>query len=902
MTKARKLFMSKKMLIDAAHKEEVRIAVLDENRLDDYEVETTGKEQIKGNIYIGEVTRVEASLQAAFISYGGNRNGFLAFSELHPSCFSVEPEEKEMLLSELDEIAERRKNRDKVREEELEKRLKEKEEALAAKDLEPLEETLEPKAENLEALTAEEMEEDARALALATAMAEDNEQDELPINTLEPIINKRPKRHFSSEEEVLPNSETEDTEASSENEQEKERKAPIHRRYAIQDVLKTGQKVLVQVNKEERGNKGAALSTYISLPGRFCVLMPNTPYAGGISRKITDMSARRELKRIVKNLDMPENMGLIVRTAGVGQEEELIQKDVQHLLKHWTHIKDIYETTTAKPLLVHEDGSLPIRSVRDSFNAGIDEVIISGRKTYRNVKEYVKRIMPERAKQIKEHRAQSPLFIHHDVEPQINRLHATRVNLPSGGYLIINPTEALVSIDVNSGRATQEKNIEETALKTNLEAAEEVARQLRLRDLAGLVVIDFIDMEDRKNERSVEKCMRRQIKKDRARLQIASISDFGLMEMSRQRLRPSLGESTMTACPHCHGTGLLPSLDTAALAVLRSIEAEDIRDRADRVTITTSTELALHILNNKRALVKDLETRYNLEIFIRGDERYVGPDHRLDIIRIDARGNEKSHTIEVTLRDNPEAEDNLKKKRRRGTRGGKTTQKKEMHDKNINESSTEAAEEETTAKTASQEEHSEEDSSKKKGGRTRRLRRNRKNNRQKEETSNEDISEKENADKPSENKEELKTESSQDDSEKKQNKRQPRRPRRYKKEASTETSENPAPLPEDDAKEQKSKKSEEIAPAEKSEEKKPRKRRTTKKKTSTSARTKRSAEENSSTNKPAKKQHSKPKAKVSKGITVETIDATGSSSVSKEEGSAVSRAFQRWWGKSEDNK
>lgn len=862
--------MTKKMLIDAAHKEEVRVVVVDNERLDDFEVETSGKEQIKGNIYIGEVTRVEPSLQAAFISYGGNRNGFLAFSEVHPSFFDIESEEKNSLLNELNEIAERRKGRDKAREEELERRAAEKEAAEAAKD------AAEELPESLEGLTEEELEEDARALAMATAMAnDDNGTDELPIAAMDPIQNKLPKRHSKSEDE-----ETSSDDDAPEETQE-ERRQPIHRRYAIQDVLKEGQKILIQVNKEERGNKGAALSTYISLPGRFCVLMPNTPYAGGISRKITDISARRELKKVISDIEIPDSMGLIVRTAGIGQEQEAIERDIDQLMKHWKHIDDAFETSDDCPILIHEDGSLPIRSVRDSFSTGIDEVIISGRKTYRSVKDYVKRLMPERAKQIKEHRATAPIFAHHDVEPQINRLHSTRVNLPSGGYLIINPTEALVSIDVNSGRATQEKNIEETAVKTNMEAAEEVARQLRLRDLAGLVVIDFIDMEDNRNERALEKAMRRHIRKDRARVQIAPISNFGLMEMSRQRLRPSLGESTMVPCPHCHGTGLLPSLDTAALAVLRSVESEEIRTKADRVTITTSNELALYILNNKRDVLKDLESRYKLEIFVRGDDKYVAPDHRLDVIRVDNRGNEKSQTLEINLRDNPDAEDN-KKRRRRGTRGGKNRKREENQGPQEEGQVSETTDsKETNEESTENEDADSENKEKRRGGRVRRLRRNgrdgRRNRRdeQNEETNSKEMEESKDSEKAANATESA--EGSESDEKKPRRNRRPRR--NSQRERQTEA---------------KNGDTEEVSAAQENNADNSEKPKPSRKKRSTGRKKRAVASSKDATSEKMQKEKAS-------GITVETIEVTGKKT--KEEGSAVTRAFQRWWGKgAEDSK
>ncbi len=742
--------MSKSMLIDAAHKEELRVVVLNDEKIEDFEVETTGKEQIKGNIYVAEVTRVEPSLQAAFVNYGGNRNGFLAFSEIHPAYFDLPQEEKQSLLDELTEIANRRKGRDQEQEDQLEKEASQKESKKskgkgkseeADKEVQPAQTKSDEKSEaeakpdadkqdkeakadqpeqgnkkavkdetpeSLNGLTPEEMEEDAKALAIASTMVID-ENTPQAMDTMADSANKdketpkkrrgrpakKPKRHTKKaddqDENTSDNAETaesnkkadktaENKETTNQEAEKEERRQPIHRRYSIDQVLKEGQRILIQVNKEERGNKGAAVSTYISLPGRYSVLMPNTPYAGGISRKITDFSVRREIKNIVSNLKVPDSMGVIIRTAGVGQEEDSIAKDVDNMLSLWKKIDTAYNGNKKPPFVVHEDGSLAVRAIRDMFNDEIDEVQVSDRKTYRMAKDYMKSLMPESAKKVKEYKLQTPIFSHYGVEEKLNRLHTTRVNLPSGGYLIINPTEALVSIDVNSGKATQEKNIEETALKTNLEAAEEVCRQLRLRDLAGLVVIDFIDMEETKNERAVEKMMRKCVRKDRARVQIAPISTFGLLEMSRQRLRPSLGESTMKPCTHCNGTGLVPSLASAALTLLRSLEDENIRSKAERVIITTADDLALYILNHKRELLKDMEARYGFNIYIRGDDKYHAPDHKIEVVRTDNRGNEKRQSHEVILREPLDEDDAARKSRRRGRKPKKDDNKgKQSH-------------------------------------------------------------------------------------------------------------------------------------------------------------------------------------------------------------------------------
>ncbi len=891
--------MSKSMLIDAAHSEELRVVVLNDDKIEDFEVETTGKEQIKGNIYVAEVTRVEPSLQAAFINYGGNRNGFLAFSEIHPGYFDLPAEEKQALLDELTEIANRRKGRDQEQEDRIEKEQAEKAAAREQKktDKEAAKEDAdksdkaskkddqdnkESKAvkeetpESLNGLTPEEMEEDAKALAIASTMIIDDQTPSVMDTTSEGNKEepkkrrgrpaKKPKRHSkkeaSNEDEI---SEDDSSKASKEpvdatsnetkEEEKEERRLPIHRRYSIDQVVKEGQRILIQVNKEERGNKGAAVSTYISLPGRYSVLMPNTPYAGGISRKITDFSVRREIKSIVNSLKVPDSMGVIIRTAGVGQEADSIKKDVDNLLSLWGKIEKSFEGNKKPPFVAHEDGSLAVRAIRDMFNDEIDEVQVSNRKTYRMAKDYMKSLMPESAKKVKEYKLQTPIFTHYSVEEKLNRLHTTRVNLPSGGYLIINPTEALVSIDVNSGKATQEKNIEETALKTNLEAAEEVCRQLRLRDLAGLVVIDFIDMEESRNERSVEKMMRKCVRKDRARIQIAPISTFGLLEMSRQRLRPSLGESTMKACTHCNGTGLVPSLASAALTLLRSLEDENIRNKAERVIITTSDDLAVYILNHKRELIKDMEARYGFDIFIRGDDKYHAPDHKIEVIRTDNRGVEKRQSHEVILREPLDEGDNYKKKGRRRT-------KKDKNDKNAPQ------------KKGANQKHNNQNTSKDK----------------KDDKKQHEKAESKQAEKSTDKNEDVKSADDASNSEdKKDNRRKGGRVRHLRRggrrrdnnkeaEGSKEASDNTTDKNDEPTKQ-------------------------------TSENSKKSDDSSEKTSKPQnrrRRSHSKkptadeqPKKEVKKGIMVEHVTGSGQSSISenKPEPETVTGKFQRWWSK-----
>lgn len=930
--------MTRRMLVDAAHSEELRVVVVNDEKIEDFEVETAGKEQVKGNIYVAEVARVEPSLQAAFVDYGGNRNGFLAFSEIHPQWFDLPEEEKQSLIQELEEIATRRRKKTEEIEEKEEQELEAREKSDAEGEVDRNEElpvevdskvvdgpmeaaekseakAKEAKAEDSDSkkeeekkprrrgrprkadkekaeaeakaaaeeaskeekksdepeLSQEEIDEDARALAIANSMAETPLEDETKEE--KPKRGRRPRRHAKKKTddesvsadnaEVKADSEKGEKSEGSPAEEKQERKQAIHRRYNIADVVKEGQKILIQVNKEERGNKGAAVSTFISLPGRFVVLMPNTPYAGGISRKITDLSARRKLKKAVSDLKLPDNMGLIVRTAGVGQEAESIQRDVSNLLKHWEKIEKSLKETKSRNKLVHEDGSLIIRAARDMLSENVDEINISGRRAYRSVKDYVKAIMPEMAKIVKEHRAATPIFTHYGVEEELNHLHRTRVDLPSGGYLIINPTEALVSIDVNSGRATQEKNIEETALKTNLESAEEVCRQLRLRDLAGLVVIDFIDMEDRKNERAVERAMRKAVRRDRARVQLAPISQFGLMEMSRQRLRPSLGENTSVACPHCNGAGFIPSPASAALMLLRGIEEEISHAKAVKAIITTSPDLAVYVLNHKRDLIRDIEARYKFQVLIQGDVRYIGPDHRLELVRIDGNGVEKKTSQEVKMRQPSEEDDGKGRRRRRGGRGrGKSNDQKKHDSKKEDVKASEERSDSSDKK--------EDSKGRKEGGRTRRGRRPRRSDKTES----------------TENSVEAKVESPKEEASSNEEKKE-RKPRRTRRTASKKTDEAKTTgvtvteiKANADAKPVKAKASDNDK-----DEKKPRRRRTP-----------------LGTRKAApKKAASKSSDDQKKGVVMETVTGAGEKKVEEvAEKSAVGKAFQRWWGKASE--
>ncbi|MFZ2619849.1 MAG: Rne/Rng family ribonuclease, partial [Alphaproteobacteria bacterium] len=702
----------KRMLIDGAHAEELRVAVVDGDRLDDFEIETSGKAQIKSNIYVAEISRVEPSLQAAFVTYGGNRNGFLAFGEVHPEFFAISAEEKEELLKELADIAER-KRRVSEEEEAREEAMAAQKAAAAAEAEKLAEQRAAEKAANQAEASAEAMAEpvvgddnphlseaaqDASAEvdmeSRADSMANANTTAEtLTVPVEAPVESAGHSSGDTAPEAAAAETTTAEgavatpTEGGDKDKRNgrrgrfgrggnrqggrggrhggaeaaatgatdsapTERKLPIHRRYKIEDVLKEGQKILVQVVKEERGSKGAALTTYFTLPGRYTVLMTNTPYAGGISRKVHDNQDRKELKKVYEALNVPADMGMIIRTAGVGQPVENIRRDFENLSNMWGNIRKEFQSDNKDIRCVHEDGSVIIRALRDMARDDLEEIVVSGKRAHTQAMEFAQSLMPEAVKIIQEYTDSTPLFTKYGIEEQLNRLHHSRVNLPSGGYMVIQPTEALVSVDINSGRATQERNIEETAYKTNLEAVEEVARQIRLRDLAGLIVIDFIDMEDHRNNRNIERAMRKVARKDRARLQVGNISDFGLMEISRQRLRPSFAESHYITCTHCNGTGLTHSLPSAALMILRRMEQEDARE-ADKLVITTSSDLIIHILNHKRGAIHDMEYNYRYQaIFKVGD--YTSPDFRIDMISVRADGTESCKTAEMILREQPE--------------------------------------------------------------------------------------------------------------------------------------------------------------------------------------------------------------------------------------------------------
>ena len=622
--------MSKKLLIDARQDDETRVVLLNNNKIEDFDHETSHRKQLKGNVYLARVTRVEPSLQAAFVEYGGNRQGFLAFSEIHPDYYRIPIEDREKLLAEEEERAAREDSDD-------------------------------------------------------TSASDDSDDEN------------------GNEAEENGNDDNGNDDSDEELRSERRRQAQFARHYKIQEVISRRQILLVQVVKEERGNKGAALTTYISLAGRYCVLMPNTHHGGGVSRKISNPVDRKKLKTIIGGLDIPKGMAVIVRTAGSKRTKAEISRDFTYLSRQWDEIRTLTMESNA-PALIHEEGNLIKRAVRDYYTSEVDEILVEGEEAYKAARGHMKNLMPSHVKKVQAYEDTSlPLFQRYQVETMLSAMHDPQVTLKSGGYLVINQAEALVAIDVNSGRATRERNIEETALKTNLEAAEEIAQQLRQRDLSGLIVIDFIDMESNRNQNAVERKLKEAVRNDRARIQIGSISQFGLLEMSRQRLRPSLAETVSDLCPHCQGTGRVRSIESAALQALRSIESEAIKGNGEALHVFMHASIAIYILNNKRDVIAGMEERFGISISLHQDDSLVAPAVRFgeDPLLAAAAAAEKSENRSRRRRgrkdkdrdngssteaeddaapkqdtspesgDDENGEDRPKRRRRRGKRGGR---------------------------------------------------------------------------------------------------------------------------------------------------------------------------------------------------------------------------------------
>ena len=597
--------MNKKLLIDAHQPEETRVVLLNEQKIEEFDYENKSRKQLKGNVYLARVTRVEPSLQAAFVEYGGNRQGFLAFSEIHPDYYRIPIEDREALKQETETIA---------------------------------------------------------------VLEEDDK----------PSLKTEPLETIDSEEEIT-------------NSTKKVLPTALHR-YKIQEVISRKQILLVQVVKEERGNKGAALTTYLSLAGRYCVLMPNSNRGGGVSRKINNPTDRKRLKSVVSELDIADGMAVIVRTAGSKRTKTEIKRDYSYLTKLWNDIRANTMKSEA-PCLIHEEGSLVKRAIRDIYTNDIEKVYVEGGDSYKIAKTHMKMLIPSHAKRVLEFTGDQHLFQQYQVEAQLDQIHHNEVTLKSGGYLVLNQTEALVAIDVNSGKATRERNIEETAVKTNLEAAEEIGRQLKLRDLSGLIVIDFIDMEENRNQHLVENKLKEALRNDRARIQVGGISHFGLLEMSRQRLRPSLVESVSQACPHCDGTGRVRSVNSAALQILRVLEEEINNKSAQELSIIAQTDIALYILNEKRETLTELERKANCKILIRADTTLLENDYQLLIDGVLTETKEKSvsnknrpernkeqrYTGHTSQEDDNEDGDQPKRKRR-GRRGGRRRRRRDGED------------------------------------------------------------------------------------------------------------------------------------------------------------------------------------------------------------------------------
>jgi len=578
--------MTMRMLIDARHREETRVAVIQGNRIEEFDFESAEHRQLKGNIYLAKVTRVEPSLQAAFIDYGGNRHGFLAFSEIHPDYYQIPREDREALLRE----------------------------------------------------EAEHAAEEARLRAAEDSHYDDHDDDEDEPRRSVDYGEDRGDDGFDAagfedgngesehHDDDAPPAAPEDAESASEEsaaEVLRRKRQNLRRRYKIQDVIRRRQVLLVQVVKEERGNKGAALTTYLSLAGRYCVLMPNTSHGGGISRKIQSGADRKRLKQIMAELNLPPSMGCIVRTAGLSRTKTEIKRDFDYLARLWDEIRENTLGSSA-PALIHEDSNLIKRAIRDIYHREIEEVYVEGEEGYRAARAFMKLLMPSHVRRVKSYDDTVPLFQRFGVEDQLAGMYQPIVQLKSGGYLVINPTEALVSIDINSGRSTREHNIEQTAYATNIEAANEIARQLRLRDMAGLVVIDFIDMESNGHIRKVEKAMKEALKNDRARIQVGRISSFGLMEMSRQRLRTGVLEASTKPCPHCDGSGLMRTAASSGLSALRMIEEEAARGRGSTIILRAGREAAVYVLNKKRGEIGEIEARYGVVVEVLLEESFEG--------------------------------------------------------------------------------------------------------------------------------------------------------------------------------------------------------------------------------------------------------------------------------------
>ena len=677
--------MTTRMLIDARHPEETRVAVLKGNRIEEFDFESADKKQIKGNIYLAKVTRVEPSLQAAFVDFGGNRHGFLAFSEIHPDYYQIPREDREALLAEEAEAAEE------------EARLRAAEEDGGDEDDDfdsdngsgALFDDFDGEDGVEEIDTSEK--DDVATIEGGLVEDEDSENDSDTDALDDSGENGEAEEGRDDQGRGRRRGRRQGRARSKEADEIRAKRMALRRRYKIQDVIQRRQVLLVQVVKEERGNKGAALTTYLSLAGRYTVLMPNSSHGGGISRKISSSADRKRLKQIVAELKLPKSMGCIIRTAGLQRTKTEIKRDFDYLARLWDEIRDNTLASTA-PAMIHSDSDLIKRAIRDIYNREIEEVVVEGDEGYKAARQFMKLLMPSHARRVKQYADPVPLFQRYGAEDQLTAMYDPVVQLKSGGYLVINPTEALVSIDINSGRSTKEHGIEATAVSTNLEAAKEIARQLRLRDMAGLVVIDFIDMEYSSNIRKVERAMKDALKHDRARIQVGRISGFGLMEMSRQRLRTGVLEATTRSCPHCDGTGLVRTASSAGLSALRLIEDEAAKGKGSIISLFASTEAAIYLLNQKRADLAEIEDRYGVTVEVLPEGENEGAK-----MRVGSAGPRPAHTPkfepllieddfddvieeedeeEFEAREEDEGREGRKKRRRR--RGGRNRKRRDQ--------------------------------------------------------------------------------------------------------------------------------------------------------------------------------------------------------------------------------
>ncbi len=663
--------MATRMLIDARHPEETRVAVVQGNRIEEFDFESAEHKQIKGNIYLAKVTRVEPSLQAAFVDFGGNRHGFLAFSEIHPDYYQIPKEDREQLLAEEAEAAE----------EEAKLRAEEEEDGHSpGEEYDADDETSESLVEDFAEDGVEEIDTSEKddVSTIEDGQFEGGDDDSEDEESRDGDDNRSRGRGRGRRQGKGGRSRAKEVD------EVRAKRMALRRRYKIQDVIQRRQVLLVQVVKEERGNKGAALTTYLSLAGRYCVLMPNSSHGGGISRKISSAADRKRLKTIVSDLSLPRSMGLIVRTAGLQRTKPEIKRDFDYLARVWDEIRENTLGSVA-PALIHSDSDLIKRAIRDIYNKEIEEVVVEGERGYRLAREFMKLLMPSHARKVKAYSDAVPLFQRYGAEDQLRAMYDPVVQLKSGGYLVINPTEALVSIDINSGRSTKEHGIEATAVSTNLEAAREIARQLRLRDMAGLVVIDFIDMEHGSNVRKVEKAMKDALKNDRARIQVGRISGFGLMEMSRQRLRTGVLEATTRECPHCDGTGLVRTASSAGLSALRLIEDEAAKGKGSVISLFASSEAAIYLLNAKRADLAEIEDRYGVTVEVLPEGEQEGAKMRVDssgprpttppkfapiIDEVDDEPIEDDDEFDAETEETSEEDENRNRKNRR-RRGGR---------------------------------------------------------------------------------------------------------------------------------------------------------------------------------------------------------------------------------------